>query len=235
MSSGRRQPATSNQQPETRKEPALANNEQTPQTEPRERCLLESEVDPNPFKQFQVWFDAAVAECRSEPTAMTLATADREGRPSARLVLLKGCDERGFVFFTNYESEKARDLAENPWASLVFFWCEHQRQVRIDGRVERVSEGESDEYFATRPRGSQIGAWASNQSSPIAGREELERRVAEMEAEYEGRDIPRPSCWGGYRVIPVQFEFWQGRPNRLHDRIRYSPVEEGWRIERVAP
>lgn len=166
---------------------------------------------------------------------MTLATATRDGHPSARMVLLKGFDARGFVFYTNYESRKGGELEQNPQAALVFFWVELERQVRVEGRVERAAPAESDAYFASRPLGSQIGAWASAQSRVIAGREPLERRTAELEDEYAGREVPRPSQWGGYRVVPHVIEFWQGRPSRLHDRLRYRQKDGGWIVERLSP
>ncbi len=198
--------------------------------------LAESELDPDPFRQFAVWFDAALAAHLSEPNAMALATASPDGRPSARMVLLKGFDERGFVWYTNYESRKGEELAVNPQAALVFFWVELSRQVRIEGPVTPVSPEESDTYFHSRPRGSQIGAAASHQSQVLASRESLERRAAELEAEYSGQEIPRPSYWGGYRLSPMLIEFWQGRPNRLHDRLRYRRLENGrWLIERLSP
>jgi len=199
------------------------------------RGLSASELDPDPIRQFQRWFDDASGAGLIEPNAMTLATATRDGRPSARMVLLKGFDARGFVFYTNYESRKGGDLEQNPQAALVFFWVELERQVRVEGRVERATVEESDAYFASRPLGSQIGAWASAQSRVIADREPLERRAAEREAEYAGREVPRPPHWGGYRVVPDVIEFWQGRPSRLHDRLRYRWTDGSWIVERLSP
>jgi pyridoxamine 5'-phosphate oxidase len=195
--------------------------------------LTESNVTPDPIKQFRTWFDAAAH--LPQPDAMTLATASPAGRPSARMVLLKGVDDRGFTFFTNYESRKGGELAQNSQAALVFFWQELHRQVRVEGVVERVTAGESDVYFATRARGSQIAARASAQSRQLSGREELERRVGAVEAEFEGQPVRRPDFWGGYRLIPEVVEFWQGRPNRLHDRLRYTRRGDVWEIERLAP
>jgi pyridoxamine 5'-phosphate oxidase len=198
--------------------------------------LKESDADPNPTEQFRRWFDEALAADLHEPNAMTVATATPEGRPSARIVLLKGFDERGFVFYTNYEGRKSGELETNPYAALVFYWGELERQVRIEGRVSRVSEEESDAYFAGRPRGSQLGAWVSEQSRPVEGRSALEERLRELEAEYESREVPRPPFWGGYRVEPEVIEFWQGRENRLHDRLLYRRSDdEGWRRERLQP
>jgi pyridoxamine 5'-phosphate oxidase len=197
--------------------------------------LSESDLDPDPLRQFQHWFDQALNAGLIEPNAMTLATATPDGKPSARMVLLKGVDAGGFVFFTNYESRKGMELTANPWAALVFYWPELERQVRIEGRVERVSPEESDAYFVSRPNGNRIGAWASRQSRVISSRAELEQRVAELEALYADRDIPRPPYWGGFRVIPDIIEFWQGRPNRMHDRLRYRRANDGWIIERLSP
>lgn len=200
------------------------------------RMLDETDAAASPFAQFRTWFDQAVAAQIREPNAMTLATVGLDGKPSARMVLLKGFDEAGFVFFSNYESRKGRELAHNPWAALVFYWADLERQVRIDGRVEKVSPQESDAYFQSRPWGSRLGAWASAQSEVIADRAVLERRMQELIAEYEGREIPRPPHWGGYRLSPTTVEFWQGRPNRLHDRLRYRRRDDGtWLIERLSP
>lgn len=203
------------------------------------RGLDESVVDADPIRQFAVWFDDAVAAHLLEPNAMALATATSDGRPSVRMVLLKGFDAAGFVFYSNYESRKGRELAANPRAALDLFWVELERQVRIEGTVERVAPEQSDAYFHSRPRGSQLGAAASHQSAVLPGREPLERRLADLEAEYAGADdvaIPRPEYWGGYRVVPEVIEFWQGRPNRLHDRLRYTHrAAGGWTIERLSP
>ncbi len=198
--------------------------------------LHEAEADPDPFQQFQTWFDQAIAAKLLEPNAMTLATATPEGQPSARVVLLKGFDQRGFVFYTNYESHKARELAQNPQAALVFLWGDLERQVRIEGQVEKVSEQESDVYFQSRPVGSRLGAWASNQSQVLAGREVLEQQLQALKQTYETCEIPRPPHWGGYRVMPQLIEFWQGRPSRLHDRLQYRrQADDRWLIERLAP
>ncbi|PLZ91418.1 pyridoxamine 5'-phosphate oxidase [Fischerella thermalis CCMEE 5201] len=198
--------------------------------------LNETDVAPNPFIQFQKWFDEALLAQLLEPNAMTVATATTDGKPSARMVLLKDFDERGFVFFTNYNSHKGQELAENPQAALVFWWAELERQVRICGRVEKVSENDSDRYFQSRPFNSRLGAWASNQSEVIESRIILEQRLQELKAKYENQDIPRPPYWGGLRVIPTEIEFWQGRSSRLHDRILYTRLDDGdWKIQRLSP
>jgi pyridoxamine 5'-phosphate oxidase len=198
--------------------------------------LVEADVDPDPVVQFGRWFDDAKAADLVEPSAMTLATATAEGVPSARMVLLRGLDRRGFVFYTNYESRKAAELAANPRAALVFWWGELQRQIRVEGPVERTSQQESAAYFRTRPLGSRLSAWASPQSRVIPGRAVLDERVAELAAGHPDGDIPLPPFWGGYRLVPAVVELWQGRPNRLHDRLRYTrSADGGWRIERLAP
>lgn len=197
--------------------------------------LSAAELARDPLTQFSVWFDTAVAAGVHEPNAMTLATADATGRPSARTVLLKGVDAHGFTFFTNHGSRKGRDMAENPRAALVFRWDALERQVTVAGPVERVSAAESDAYFASRPLGSRIGAWTSAQSSVIAGRRELDERRAEVERRFAGGDVPRPPFWGGFRVLPEEVEFWQGRPDRLHDRLRYRRSPGGWLLERLSP
>jgi pyridoxamine 5'-phosphate oxidase len=189
----------------------------------------------DPIAQFQTWLALARASALKEPTAMTLATVSPDGQPSARMVLLKSAGPDGFTFYTNYESRKARELHHNPKAALVFWWPELERQVRITGAVTRVPAAESEAYFQSRPEGSQLGAWASRQSSPIASRQVLEDRLAELSAQYRGRPIPLPPFWGGYRLTPDTIEFWEGRPNRLHDRILYSKTPAGWRIERLSP
>ena len=203
---------------------------------PHARPLHESDVDPDPVAQFAAWFeDARVAGIRL-PEAMVLATARADGAPSARFVLLNRFDERGFVFFANYESRKGRELAENPRAALVFHWDPLGRQVRIEGPVERLPAEESDSYFATRPRGARLSALASRQSEVVESREALEARVAELSAEYPGDAVPRPPTWGGYRLTPEAIELWQHREDRLHDRLRYRRSDDGaWLIERLAP
>ena len=199
--------------------------------------LTKSSVDPNPIRQFKIWFKEASASGLSEQdtTSMTLATADQAGQPCARIVLLKSFDESGFVFFTNYHSRKGSELAHNARACLLFYWAPLWRQVRIEGAVEKVSEAESDEYFHSRPLGSKIGAWASNQSHPVTSRNDLDEHFEEFSQKFSD-DVPRPPHWGGYRVKPEVIEFWQGRENRLHDRLVYQRQSDGsWRIERLAP
>ncbi|MCX7141433.1 MAG: pyridoxamine 5'-phosphate oxidase [Proteobacteria bacterium] len=196
--------------------------------------LVEEDAAADPFGQFDRWFSDVLRAELPLPNAMTLATADTDGRPSARVVLLKGVDANGFVFYTNYESRKARELALNPFASLVFLWTPMERQVRIEGAVEKVSAEESDEYFDSRPLGSRLGAWASPQSRPLPSRLALASKVAAIMLRY-GTAPPRPPHWGGYRVRPDAIEFWQGRPDRLHDRLRYLKQGNTWKIERLAP
>lgn len=201
-----------------------------------EEGLAEQELAPDPVAQFVRWFEQAEQAGLVEPNAMVVSTADAEGRPSARTVLLKGVDERGFVFFTNYGSRKGTELAANPNAALLFPWHQIDRQVIVTGGVERTGRDETAAYFRTRPHGSQLGAWASEQSSPVASREVLEQRFAELASRYpEGEGVPVPPFWGGYRVIPRSVEFWQGRPNRLHDRLRYTAGPDGWTVERLCP
>jgi pyridoxamine 5'-phosphate oxidase len=198
--------------------------------------LSEHDVDRDPFQQFGKWWTEALESGIEEANAMTLATATPEGLPTARIVLIKGYDRNGFVFFTNYESRKGKELLENPHACLLFFWSALERQVRIEGICEKVSEEESDNYFHSRPEGSRIGAWVSPQSQVIGGREVLDEKLNEITAQYSDGAIPRPPHWGGYVVVPRVIEFWQGRPSRLHDRIRYSLDASGtWKIERLAP
>jgi len=197
--------------------------------------LRRVELEADPIHQFQKWFQQARDTQLVEPTAITLATADSKGRPSARIVMLKSLDERGFIFFTNYESRKGRELAENPNAALVFQWGELERQVRVLGTAGRLSREEAEKYFTSRPRGHQLGAWVSTQSEVISNRAVLEKRLKEFEHKYPGA-VPLPPFWGGYVLSPVEIEFWQGRPNRLHDRFRYTKQVDGrWMIERLAP
>jgi pyridoxamine 5'-phosphate oxidase len=199
-------------------------------------CLLEQDVDSDPIRQFEHWYGDAIKTDVAEPNAMTLATSSVDGQPSARIVLLRAVDHRGFAFFTNYDSRKGRELEANPKAALVFFWPALERQVRVEGPVERISAEESDDYFLSRPIGSRIGAWASPQSQVISSRTVLEERCRELELRFAAGPIARPSNWGGFRLVPDENEFWQGRPSRLHDRIRYQKrAQDGWLIERLAP
>jgi pyridoxamine 5'-phosphate oxidase len=200
------------------------------------QSLSERDVQPIPLQQFDKWWQEALASGIDEVNAMTLATASSDGIPDARIVLLKGFNQAGFVFFTNYESAKGRELLENPRACLIFFWKELERQVRIKGRISQLSDQENDEYFNSRPEGSKIGAWASPQSQVIESRNWLEQNEKKFREKFSGKKITRPPHWGGYRVEPLNIEFWQGRPGRLHDRILYSLQKKGeWKIERLAP
>jgi pyridoxamine 5'-phosphate oxidase len=201
-----------------------------------QRGLRRSEMAPNPFAQFKEWFDRAEVRELPLPNAMTLATVAADGTPSARMVLLKDFDERGFVFYTNYESQKGMELEANPHASLVFYWATLDRQVRINGAVSKVTRQESEDYFRTRPLDSRLSAWASKQSRVIPSREVLETAMRELEEKYKDKDVPTPPYWGGYRLAPIMIEFWQNRPGRLHDRFRYRLQQDGgWLLERLSP
>jgi pyridoxamine 5'-phosphate oxidase len=197
--------------------------------------LAEKDLARDPFRQFEKWFQEAEAAKLTEPNAMVVATATRDGRPSARTMLLKGMDGRGFVFYSNYESRKGRELDANPHATLVFPWLAIERQVTVEGTVTKVAREESEAYFHSRPRGSQLGAWVSQQSSIVAGRKVLEDALKELETKYAGEEVPLPPSWGGWRLSPETVEFWQGRRNRLHDRLRYRRGKDGWTIERLSP
>ena len=199
------------------------------------QSLLESDIDADPVRQFQKWWNEAMMSDIEEPNAMTISTSNKNGKPSARIVLLKGLSNDGFVFFTNYESRKGKELKENPYASLLFFWKELERQVRIEGTVTKTDEEKSTEYFLTRPDASKIGAWSSPQSKVIKSREVLEKNVIKYQQQFKEGNIPRPTHWGGYIVKPTLIEFWQGRPSRLHDRIQYRLANNKWIIERLAP
>jgi pyridoxamine 5'-phosphate oxidase len=203
--------------------------------ERKETGLNEQTADKDPFKQFERWYNEILNSGTVEPTAMIVATANKKGIPTVRTVLLKSYDKQGFVFFTNYESRKGHDLAENPKAALLFLWKEEKSQVRISGSIIKTSKGESKEYFRSRPIESQLGAWASKQSSVIPNREHLILNYEKYKKQFEGKEIPLPPNWGGYRVIPVEFEFWQGRDNRLHDRICYIKKGKEWHISRLSP
>jgi pyridoxamine 5'-phosphate oxidase len=198
------------------------------------KALKQGDLEPHPIDQFKTWFAEAIEARILEPNAMILATADAHGKPSARTVLLKGIDERGFIFYTNYGSRKAAELEENPQAALVFNWLELERQVRVEGTAGKVSREESAAYFKSRPRGSQLAAWLSRQSQEIASHAILEEELKALHARYPG-EVPLPPFWGGYRVAPQTIEFWQGRPNRLHDRLLYTWQEAAWEIRRLAP
>ncbi len=205
-------------------------------TDYKKGILDEKEVDKNPFVQFEKWFKQAVSSEIPEINAMTIATANKQGRPSARMVLLKQFDEKGFVFFTNYGSKKAKDLSENPQAALLFFWEPLERQIRIIGKAEKISAAESFEYFRTRPVDSQLGAWASQQSSEISARALLEKAFGEMVEKFKNGQIPLPPFWGGFRIVPDEFEYWQGRASRLHDRVAYKKQSDSsWKIVRLSP
>jgi len=197
--------------------------------------LKQSELNPSPVLQFEYWFEQALNAEVGGPNAMTLSTVDSGGQPSQRTVLLKYFDEKGFVFFTNYGSRKAREMEGNPKVSLLFFWNELERQAIIAGTAEKISTSESARYFLSRPHGSQLGAWVSEQSSPVSSRSMLLAKFEEMKQKFRKGEVPLPAFWGGYRVKPHRFEFWQGRPNRLHDRFQYEQTAEGWRVERLAP
>lgn len=197
--------------------------------------LDEKDADKDPFKQFEKWYkDASDAEV-AQPHALTLSTVDPSGRPSSRILYLRHFSNEGFIFYTNYHSKKGKDIEQNPFAAMNFFWSELERQVRVEGELKKISEKKSDAYFSSRPRESQLGAWVSQQSTLLKSREEMEEKFKELENKYEGKTVPRPPHWGGYILVPVLFEFWQGRPGRLHDRLRYCLDNNKWKIERLFP
>lgn len=196
--------------------------------------LLESAVDRDPVEQLRRWLSEAAAANVPEPNAMCVASA-HDAQPSARMVLLRGLDSRGLAFYTSYSSRKGSELIANPYAAALMYWPQLERQVRVEGRAEQLSEDESDSYFASRPRGHQIGAWASEQSEPVDSREIMDQRVRDFEERFDGQDVPRPHSWGGFVIRPHRFEFWQGRPNRMHDRLEYAPGREGWLVRRLQP
>jgi pyridoxamine 5'-phosphate oxidase len=197
--------------------------------------ITKSNLKQNPIDQFKLWFEEANAKGIKKAESFSLATSTKDGKPSVRILLFKGLNNKGFKFYTNFESMKAKDLENNPQASMLFYWSPLERQVRIDGVVQKLSEKENDMYWSTRPRGSQIGAHSSTQSSVVNSREELENRFNEVEKQFEGKDIPRPNYWGGYILIPESIEFWEGLPNRLHDRILYQHKNNSWQLKRLAP
>ena len=197
--------------------------------------LIETDLESNPFHQFRKWFDDAIADGVPLPNAMTLSTVKKNQTPTARIVLLKELDDRGFVFFTNYQSSKSDELAHQSKASLLFWWSSQERQVRIEGQTEKISDSESKEYFSTRPRDSQLSAWASNQSQPVTGRSELEEKMEAMKKKFKGQQVSKPLEWGGFRLLPDFFEYWQGREDRIHDRLCYFLRDDYWKIQRLAP
>jgi pyridoxamine 5'-phosphate oxidase len=201
----------------------------------RKKSLEKADARLNPFEQFEIWMTEAIEADMDDPNAMVLATATADGKPSARIVLLRGFDRQGFVFFTNYDSQKSREIEENPQASLLFYWSNLERQIRLEGAISKTNRRLSQEYFASRPRASQIGAWASAQSRTIESRQELEEKISEAEKRFAGRKVDCPEFWGGYILKPRSFEFWQGRESRLHDRLRYSKTKSAWKIERLSP
>ena len=208
---------------------------ETSRTTYRRGELDEASVGDDPIVALRAWLDEAVAQGASEPNAMCLSTVDGDGRPSSRIVLLRGLDDRGLVFYTSYDSRKGRDIAHDARVAVTLYWNALERQVRVEGAASRVSDAESDAYFASRPRGHQLGAWASEQSEPIEGRTMLEERQQHFDERFEGQDVPRPHSWGGYRIVPDRFEFWQGRPDRLHDRLAFWAEGGAWHRERLQP